>query len=74
MANAPLPTANETTVAILGALVVSIVIATIITTSPIYALRVAYTDYSKERVPESGGRPADMRTAVPDAVQPPAKP
>ena len=57
MSPAPTPRFNETAVAIGGALVVGLVLATLFTGNPLRAMKLAYTDYST---------PAD-KTAKPPA-------
>ena len=62
MANTPVhptgktPAFNETTMAIVGSLVIGLVLATLLTGNPLRALVLAYTDYS--HTPAAGAEKA----------------
>ncbi len=63
----PKPRFNETTMAILGSLVVSIVLATILVGNPFHALRLAYLDYT--HTPAGGAAKASTTEAPKTADQ-----
>ena len=66
---APTPRFNATTIAILVALLFGMVFATAMAGNPFHAVRLAYTDYSREPVPPSNtlAKP-DVSTVPPDAT------
>ena len=58
---APQPRFNETTIAIVGSFVISIVLGTILVGSPFRALRLGYLDYT--HTPAGGAAKADTVNA-----------
>jgi len=63
----PKPRLNETTTAILGSLVVSVILATLLVGNPFNALRLAYLDYS--HTPAGGAAKASTTQAPNTAGQ-----
>ncbi len=63
------PAFNETAQAIAGSIVISLIVATIMTGNPFRATRLAYTDYS--HTPAAGAEKASTTTAP--ATQGPRK-
>ena len=66
---APTPRFNETAIAIGGALIIGLVLATIFTGNPFRAMRLAYTDYSGT---PAAGAPKASTTHAPATATPPA--
>lgn len=62
------PGMNETSWAIVGSLVISIVLATLLVGSPFRALRLAYLDYS--HTPAAGAPPASTTDAPANLKKP----
>lgn len=68
MSPAPTPRFNETAIAIGGALVIGVVLATIFTGNPFRAMKLAYTDYSD--TPAAGAPKASTTSAPAPATKP----